>query len=373
MSEQASSSWDDSSDWVSYSSSSSRSGSEGVDTSVGLPATLKRNSWLTSYSRFRPRSLLLSALALAGNKNSRRGKCEVDRVPGPAAVTISGPSANDNNEASHRALQLTCGVAVRAAPAPTTVSEPERLRPGAPWSPLQQPQLEVHQKLGALSQYNQLSTAATTTASKLPTRSHHCEPLVLDRAVVQHGDGEEISPVYLLPVAPLTYPPPLPTTHVWSDNTGMDPNNAAQSPNLADLLTSLSSDEDASRKMAAFKLQSLINDPSFAEHFVLAGGLPLLRTLILESTGNTLAYSLASFARLLEVDQGWEAVDDKVVEKARTIYTAIIGRRNADGIAAFSRLWNSSCASRWLTFCEGPWRYWYQLSPGLIMSTGHRR
>lgn len=72
--------------------------------------------------------------------------------------------------------------------------------------------------------------------------------------------------------------------------------------------------------MAAFKLQSLINDPSFAEQFVLAGGLPRLRALILEGGGNTLAYSLASFARLLEVDQGWEAVNDQVVEKARHIY-----------------------------------------------------
>lgn len=97
----------------------------------------------------------------------------------------------------------------------------------------------------------------------------------------------------------------------------MDPHNPTQSPNLADLLTNLSSSEDASRKMAAFKLQSLINDPSFAEHFVLAGGLPRLRALILESSGNTLAYSLASFARLLEVDQGWEAVNDAVVERAR--------------------------------------------------------
>jgi len=100
----------------------------------------------------------------------------------------------------------------------------------------------------------------------------------------------------------------------------MDPNNPTQSPNLSDLLTSLSSREDANRKMAAFKLQSLINDPSFAEHFVLAGGLPRLRTLILESSGNTLAYSLASFARLLEVDQGWEAVNEQVVEKARKIW-----------------------------------------------------
>jgi engulfment/cell motility protein 1 len=97
----------------------------------------------------------------------------------------------------------------------------------------------------------------------------------------------------------------------------MDPSNPTQSPNLSDLLTGLSSREDASRKMAAFKLQSLINDPSFAEHFVLNGGLPRLRSLILGSSGNTLAYSLASFARLLEVDQGWEAVNEPVVEKAR--------------------------------------------------------
>lgn len=97
----------------------------------------------------------------------------------------------------------------------------------------------------------------------------------------------------------------------------MDIPNQAQSPNLSNLLTGLFSHEDASRKMAAFKLQSLINDPSFAEHFVVSGGLPRLRSLILESNGNTLAYSLASFARLLEVDQGWEAVNDQVVEKAR--------------------------------------------------------
>lgn len=95
----------------------------------------------------------------------------------------------------------------------------------------------------------------------------------------------------------------------------MDPSNLSQSPNLADLLTGLSSPEDASRKMAAFKLQSLINDPSFAERFVIEGGLSRLRMLVLESSGNTLAYSLASFARLLEVDQGWEAANDKVVER----------------------------------------------------------
>ena len=95
----------------------------------------------------------------------------------------------------------------------------------------------------------------------------------------------------------------------------MDPTNPTQTPNVSNLLKSLGSDEDPDRKMAAFKLQTLINDPSFAELFVQEGGLPKLRLLVLESSGNTLAYGLASFARLLDVDQGWEAVDNAVVER----------------------------------------------------------
>lgn len=86
---------------------------------------------------------------------------------------------------------------------------------------------------------------------------------------------------------------------------------------MADLLAGLASPEDATRKMAAFKLQTLTNDPAFAEHFCAQGGLSRLRDVILESSGNTLAYSLASFARLLEVDHGWGGVDSKVVQKVR--------------------------------------------------------
>ncbi|KPI45329.1 Engulfment and cell motility protein 2 [Cyphellophora attinorum] len=95
----------------------------------------------------------------------------------------------------------------------------------------------------------------------------------------------------------------------------MEGNSPASTPNPSDLLKALGSRDDPVRKMAAFKLQSLINDPSFAEMFVSSGGLPKLRLLVLESSGNTLAYGLASFARLLDVDQGWEAVDNAVVEK----------------------------------------------------------
>jgi hypothetical protein len=72
------------------------------------------------------------------------------------------------------------------------------------------------------------------------------------------------------------------------------------------LLSRMQSDEDASRKMAVFKLQSSINDPSFADVFISSGGLVVLRRLIMSSSGNTLAYSLQSLTRLLEVDMGWD-------------------------------------------------------------------
>ncbi|KAJ2894900.1 putative elmo ced-12 family protein [Zalerion maritima] len=72
------------------------------------------------------------------------------------------------------------------------------------------------------------------------------------------------------------------------------------------LLARLASDEDAARKMAVFKLQSSINDPAFADVFISSGGLVILRRLIMTTGGNTLAYSLQSLSRLLEVDMGWD-------------------------------------------------------------------
>lgn len=84
---------------------------------------------------------------------------------------------------------------------------------------------------------------------------------------------------------------------------------------ISELVERLGSDEDGVRKMAVFKLQSSIGDPSFADIFIAEGGLVRLRYLILYATGNTLAYSLTSFARLLEVDKGWDFVDQEVVER----------------------------------------------------------
>lgn len=87
--------------------------------------------------------------------------------------------------------------------------------------------------------------------------------------------------------------------------------------NVTDLVDRLGSDQDAVRKMAAFKLQSNIGDPSFADVFSNEGGLTKLRHLVMHATGNTLAYSLASFSRLLEVDKGWDYIDHALVERVK--------------------------------------------------------
>ncbi|KKK22881.1 hypothetical protein ARAM_005753 [Aspergillus rambellii] len=84
---------------------------------------------------------------------------------------------------------------------------------------------------------------------------------------------------------------------------------------VSELVERLGSDEDAVRKMAVFKLQNSIGDPSFADTFIAEDGLTRLRYLTLHASGNTLAYSLTSFARLLEVDKGWECVDQELVER----------------------------------------------------------
>ncbi|MCJ1474344.1 hypothetical protein MMC13_003002 [Lambiella insularis] len=88
-----------------------------------------------------------------------------------------------------------------------------------------------------------------------------------------------------------------------------------ESGNVSELVKRLGSEEDAVRKMAVFKLQSNIGDPSFAEVFIAEGGLTKLRYLTLNATGNTLAYSLTSLSRLLEVDKGWEFVNQDLVKR----------------------------------------------------------
>ena len=90
---------------------------------------------------------------------------------------------------------------------------------------------------------------------------------------------------------------------------------AMEGVNVAELVERLGSEEDAVRKMAVFKLQTNIGDPSFAEVFISEGGLTKLRYLTLHASGNTLAYSLTSLSRLLDVDKGWESINQDLIER----------------------------------------------------------
>ena len=107
------------------------------------------------------------------------------------------------------------------------------------------------------------------------------------------------------------------------------------------LVERLGSDEDAVRKMAVFKLQSSIGDPSFADVFIAEGGLTKLRYLTLNATGNTLAYSLTSFSRLLEVDKGWEFVNQELVKRVKQ------GNSAHSSMADMRRLSNLSSLILW--------------------------
>ncbi|KAL1603491.1 hypothetical protein SLS60_005078 [Paraconiothyrium brasiliense] len=128
--------------------------------------------------------------------------------------------------------------------------------------------------------------------------------------------------------------------------------------NVSELVERLGSDEESVRKMAVFKLQSAIGDPSFADVFIQEGGLPKLRFLALHSTGNTLAYCLTSLSRLLELDKGWDHVTDDLTRRivglvvaqplvnvnrgAMSVLAAIVGnpshRNSQPSVTGFQRL-----------------------------------
>ncbi|KAK7900708.1 hypothetical protein LTR67_002992 [Exophiala xenobiotica] len=283
----------DDDDWISYSSESSQ-----VDS---LPSTVKRYSWLTSYSKKLLRRASRRSESRPGSDNSTPRQQQPTSGLGGARGVSTTP---EPPEFGVKGALSACAASNNSAR--------NQLRPLGPLPPV--PDTDTASTVPDLSSSHNSQTQIRTFAAVHPADRHspRCER-PNNPPATRHGHAQEISQIYLLPPPALTSTLPLPHAHVWPERARMDPSNPTQSPNLSDLLTGLSSREDASRKMAAFKLQSLINDPSFAEHFVLNGGLPRLRSLVLGSSGNTLAYSLASFARLLEVDQGWEAVNGPVV------------------------------------------------------------
>lgn len=88
-------------------------------------------------------------------------------------------------------------------------------------------------------------------------------------------------------------------------------------PDVNSIVIGLQSDETQARKLAAFSLQgALSKDAQFADLFAGAGGLPILRRLILDERGNTLAYALGSFTQLLQQGIGWGQVEKSIVSLA---------------------------------------------------------
>jgi Domain of unknown function (DUF3361) len=157
------------------------------------------------------------------------------------------------------------------------------------------------------SQYSRLTSARsleTVQRFRLQrSSSHHLD--ARSRTPSSFIAADASRPVFLLPTP--TYN--IPSLSYPSNFAGMD------TVNVPELVERLGSDEDAVRKMAVFKLQSNIGDPSFAEIFIQEGGLQKLKYLTMRATGNTLAYSLTSFSRLLEVDKGWDFVEQDLIER----------------------------------------------------------
>ncbi len=142
----------------------------------------------------------------------------------------------------------------------------------------------------------------STSISQFSVASHFAgsAPSLLDRRLYLDNDPS----VYLFAPPTVTIPPRASYWTITMDNM-----------NVTELIDRLGSDEDAIRKMAVFKLQSNVGDPSFADIFISDGGLSKLKYIIMRTSGNTLAYSLASFSRLLEVDKGWECVDRDMIQR----------------------------------------------------------
>ncbi|KAK4637974.1 Engulfment and cell motility protein 2 [Fulvia fulva] len=87
-------------------------------------------------------------------------------------------------------------------------------------------------------------------------------------------------------------------------------------PDVATLVAGLVAESESAKKYAVYKLKGQLGDPSFADAFIQCNGLPPLRQAVLDTSGNTQAYALGSLNVLLELDMGWECIDEEVLDKA---------------------------------------------------------
>ncbi|GAA5840995.1 hypothetical protein JCM11251_006778 [Rhodosporidiobolus azoricus] len=88
--------------------------------------------------------------------------------------------------------------------------------------------------------------------------------------------------------------------------------NLCSSPTIeaVEMVEKLHSTEASVVKLATFSLRTLIQEPAFLAEFIARGGLEALQDVIRRTGGNTLAYSLLSLQRLVELDEnGWTGLE----------------------------------------------------------------
>lgn len=107
-------------------------------------------------------------------------------------------------------------------------------------------------------------------------------------------------------------------------------------PDVHNILSGMTNDSDALRKLAVFHLQSLMLDPTFTDSFVAQDGISILRRMVMEEHGNTLAYAIGSLNRVLDQDMGWDDLGQDVIGKVGRIHVTGLmrsGQISADRIS----------------------------------------
>ncbi|RCI00523.1 hypothetical protein CU098_007610 [Rhizopus stolonifer] len=97
--------------------------------------------------------------------------------------------------------------------------------------------------------------------------------------------------------------------------------------------------DDKSLKIATFSLQGYLKEKEFATEFLERGGLASLCDIVINSTGNTLAYALNSFLSLMEHNTGWESLEDEFIARiAQVVVTEQLATIARPAIAILLKL-----------------------------------
>eukprot|EP00834_Sanchytrium_tribonematis_P000994 NODE_21_length_42443_cov_0.822808.p5 type:complete len:737 gc:universal NODE_21_length_42443_cov_0.822808:29075-26865(-) len=76
----------------------------------------------------------------------------------------------------------------------------------------------------------------------------------------------------------------------------------------------LKSSDVAAIKLTMFALQKRLRERDYVNEFVAKEGFLAVKKVILEASGNTLAYALVALNNLMEMDSGWDTFEDKFIE-----------------------------------------------------------